>query len=288
MNKVLLNNGEEIAYREVGTGEEVFICIHGNMCSSFEFEDFMNSLATKNIRVISPDLRGFGESSYNNTVNTFEEYANDIIELIDKLNISSFSLLGHYIGGAVAMEIASALKNRVKKLVLVSSVGTQGYPMHKLDSVGQPIPNEFLKSREEIENDRFRVLPVQQIFDNKDSDFLKGVFDSILFNTTSLSDYKINRIIEDAFSQKSITDVYCALSSFNISNKLEGNNRIENITAETVVIQGSNDALVPFDMAYLIKYGLKSKSKIETGTFGHSPFLDSPEWIENIVLNFIN
>ncbi len=291
MNKVLLKNGEEIAYRDMGNSEEVLVCLHGNMCSSFEFVDFMKNLSDKNIRVISPDLRGFGESSYNTPVNTFEEYASDIIELVDTLGIGDFNLLGHYIGGAVAMEIASYFKNRVKKLVLVSSVGTMGYPMNKLDANGQPIANEFLSTPEEIKNDVFRVLPVQQIFDNKDYDFLEGVFESILFNVTTPSSDNIKAIINDAFTQKSISDIYCALSRFNISNKnngiLEGNSKIEEILAETLVIQGSNDALVPFDMAYLIKYGLKSKSKIITGTFGHSPFLDCPSWIEDNVLSFI-
>ncbi len=291
MKKVLLKNGEELAYRDMGNGDEVLVCLHGNMCSSFEFIDFMESLSNRNIRVISPDLRGFGESSYNTPISTFEEYAGDIIELLDNLGISSFTLLGHYIGGAVAMEIASLLKNRVKKLVFVSSVGTLGYPMNKLDSSGQPIPNEFLTSREEIESDIFRVLPVQQIFDYKDFDFLKGVFESTLFNVTVPNTEKVNEVIMDAFTQKSIVDVYCALNSFNISNKfngvLEGNNKIEEITAETLVIQGSNDALVPFDMAYLIKYGLKSKSVIVTGNFGHLPFLDCPSWIEETVIQFI-
>ncbi len=291
MKKILLKNGEEIAYRDTGNGEEILVCIHGNMCSSFEFEAFMDDLSKRDIRVISPDLRGFGQSSYKNSVNSFLEYANDIIEMLDILEIKKFSLLGHYIGGAVAMEIAALLKANINKLILVSSVGTQGYPIHKLDFNGQPIPNEYLISRVEIENDKFRVLPVQQIFDTKDYDFLSGVFESILFNVSTPQSNEVKEILEDAFTQKSITDVYCALNNFNISNKhngvLKGNNKIEDITAETVVIQGSNDALVPFDMAYTIKYSLKSKSKIATGNFGHSPFLDCPLWISDLVSNTI-
>ncbi len=289
MKKVILKSGEEIAYREVGTGSDILVCIHGNMCSGFEFVDLMDSLSDKNLRVISPDLRGFGESSYNNPVSSFKEYADDIMEMLDILGVAKLNILGHYIGGAIAMEIAISLKTRINKLFLVSSVGTQGYPMQKLDQNGQPIPNEYLSLREEIEEDKYRVLPVQQIFDNKDFEFLGGVFESILFNTKMPDNEKVKSILEDAFTQKSITDIYCALSSFNISNKpngvLSGNNKIEEITAETFVIQGSNDSLVPFDMAYSIKYSLKSKSKIITGNFGHSPFLDCPNWICETVLN---
>ncbi len=290
MNKIKIKNGETIAYRELGDGEKVLLCIHGNMCSSFEFETLMNDLSKENFKVICPDLRGFGESSYNSPVSTFEEYASDIIELINSIGLNEFSLLGHYIGGAVALEIASTLKEKVKKLILVSSVGTQGYPMAKLDSSGQPIKDEYLITNVEIQNDNFRVKPVEEIFKNKDYDFLSGVFDSILFNVTKPSKHLKQAILTDAFGQKSISDVYCALSNFNISNKFngvcKGNNKIENITAETLVIQGSNDHLVPFDMAYTIKYSLLSKSKILTGPFGHSPFLDTPKWIFETILNF--
>ncbi len=291
MNKIKLKNGEEIAYRENGTGNNILICLHGNMCSSFEFETLLKNVQ-KDFKIIAPDLRGFGDSSYNSVINNFEEYANDIIEFLDTLGVENFSLLGHYIGGAVALEIAAMLKTRVNKLLLVSSVGTLGYPLPKLDTNGQPIENEFLTTREEIENDVYRVLPIQQIFTNKDSEFLKGIFESTLFNVTQPTEKIIESIITDAFTQKSIVDVYCALANFNISNKSNGvtlgNNKIESITAETAVIQGSNDSLVPFDMAYLIKYSLRSKSKIVTGTFGHSPFLDTPNWISETIYNFIN
>lgn len=292
MKKVILNSGESISYREIGNGNNVLVCLHGNMCSSFEFQFFFDNIdLLKDFKIFAPDFRGFGESSYNSPVNSFEGYGDDIIEFLDLLGIYEFNLLGHYIGGGVAMEIASKLKERVNKLILVSSVGTQGIPLPALDQNGQVVEGLFLTNREDIERDVLRVLPLQQIFELKDKMFLKSIFEDILFNVTKVSELEIDSYLEDAFTQKSVVDVYCALSNFNISYKFngvkEGNNKIEEITAETLVIQGSNDQLCPFDFAYLIKYSLKSKSKIVTGNFGHSPFIDSPLWVIDTINEFI-
>ncbi len=285
-------NTETIAYIELGdsTSDNVLVCLHGNFGSSQQFYNFSRGIPN-NIRIILPDLRGFGHSSYNTPVNNFSEHADDIICLINKLNIEKFSLLGFYIGGAVAMEMASSLKDRVEKLILVSSVGTMGYPMAKLNSQGAVLENEFLKTREEIDKDTFRLLPLKQVILNRDVNFASGILESIYFTQKTPNDKIVETLISDIFNQKNITDTYMCLNNFNISNKnngvVDGNNKIAEITAETIVVQGSNDAIVPFDMAYTIKYSLLSKSKIVTGTFGHSPFNDVPEWINEVIFNFL-
>ncbi len=290
--KVNIDNDETLAYIELGNplSENVLVCIHGNFGSSLQFHNFFDK-TLNNIRIILPDLRGFGQSSYNKEVNSFSEHADDIMSLLDKLSIKNFSLLGFYIGGAVAMEIASNLKGRVSKLILVSSVGTLGYPMAKLNVDGTVIEGEFLTGREEIENDRFRVLPLKQVLANKDEDFVKGIIESAYF-VNETKDIKLKeKLINDVFNQKNITDTYMCLNNFNFSSKhngvIDGSNKITEITAETIVIQGSNDPLVPFDMAYTIKYSLLSKSKIVTGTFGHSPFNDVPDWINETIFNLL-
>lgn len=292
--KIEVNN-ETIAYLDLGdiNSNNILLCIHGNFGSCLQFQNFIHNIndMPKDVRIIMPDLRGFGQSSHNNEVNSFYEHANDIISLTDNLNIKEFSILGFYIGGAVAMEIASTFKNRVKKLILVSSVGTMGYPMARLNSQGEVIANEFLTTRDEIEKDVFRLIPLKQVIKNKDVEFAKSVLESVYFTQKTPSNEIINVLVEDVFNQRNITDIYMCLNNFNISNKyngiVQGSNKIAEITAETIVIQGSNDAIVPFDMAYTIKYSLMSKSKIVTGTFGHSPFIDVPKWINETIFSFL-
>ncbi len=287
-----LDNQETISYLDFGdsNSKNILVCIHGNFGSCLQFHNFFDNIPN-DIRIILPDLRGFGQSTYNTHINSFNEHAEDIINLLDKLNVSNFSLLGFYIGGAVAMEMASKLKTRVKKLILISSVGTMGYPMVKLNTQGEVIPNEYLTTRDEIENDIFRVMPLKQVIKNKDRDFVEGIIESAYFLENPTDSSLKEMLINDVFNQKNITDTYVCLNNFNISNKnngvIDGNNKISEITAETIVIQGSNDPLVPLDMIYTIKYSLLSKSRIITGPFGHSPFNDVPKWINDTVFEFL-
>ncbi len=284
------NKSDAIAYLDKGTSDNVLIAIHGNMTSSKHF-DILYDACPENIRIITPDLRGFGNSTYNNPVNSLEEYADDIIELIEHLKIDNFSLLGWSTGGGVAMEIAAKLKERVKKLVLVASVGTTGYPMPKLDESGKPIPNEFLVTRKDVEDDVFRSQAIQQAFDSKNRDFVRATWDAVIYTHNKPTPEKYEEYISDVLTQKSIVDVYYSLLSFNITDKnngvTDGSNHIEQITSDTLIIQGERDYVVPMAMAESIQNGLKSKVELVTGDFGHSPFIDCPNWVNEKIFNFI-
>lgn len=302
MDFITLNNKEKIAYVDIAkninfNNTKVIVLLHGNMSSSSHFDNFINNLTNDfidnseetNYRIIAPDLRGFGLSSYNTNFDTFDDLSNDIIELLDNLNIKNFVLIGHYIGTAVAMEICAKLKNQVEKLILVSPVSTMGMPLKKINSKGEYIDNEFLINRNEIENDVLRVKPIAKIFNNKDKVTIENILDSI-YNNPNLSEQLLMSLTNSAINQRCIIDIYVALSNFNISDKhngiTQGNNKLSLITAETLVVQSGIDNLVPIDNAYLIKYFLKSKSKIITGNFGHSPFLWDND-IQNQIINFI-
>ena len=69
-------------------------------------------------QVISVDLRNHGRSPHSDKMN-YAVMANDIIELMDDLSIEAADILGHSLGGKVAMQIALQHPKRVKKLVVV-------------------------------------------------------------------------------------------------------------------------------------------------------------------------
>ncbi len=291
MNKMFLANGEEIAYLDQGVGEEILVAIHGNMSSSKHLDVIYENLPT-NIRIIAPDLRGFGQSSYNTSINSLEEYANDIIELIEKLGLKEFHLLGWSTGGGVAMELAAKLKDRVKKLVLIASVGATGYPMFKLDETGKPVLTELLKTKEELKEDTLRSVAVQSALDSQNRDFIRATWDAAIYTHNKPEESKYEEYISDVLTQKNIYDVYYSLMSFNISDEhngvVDGNKRIYDITADTLIVQGERDYVVPMAMAESIKKGLGDKAVMVTGDFGHSPFVDCPQWINEKIFTFIN
>ena len=68
--------------------------------------------------VIVPDLRNHGRSAHGSG-SSFDHYANDIIELIDKLKVGRCVVAGHSLGGKVVMQMALNDPERIRGLVVV-------------------------------------------------------------------------------------------------------------------------------------------------------------------------
>jgi non-heme chloroperoxidase len=96
---------------------------HGWPLSSDAWEDQMVFLANQGYRCIAHDRRGQGRSSQPWSGNDMNTYADDLSELIDKLDVRKTILVGHSTGGGeVARYIGRHGTKRVAKAVLIGSV----------------------------------------------------------------------------------------------------------------------------------------------------------------------
>jgi haloacetate dehalogenase len=97
------------------------VMIHGWPESSFTWESVRPFLG-EGLRIIAPDLRGLGDSERTLQPDLYQkqELAKDIIEVLDELRIREFYLVGHDWGGNVVQEMAYAIPQRIKKLVVMN------------------------------------------------------------------------------------------------------------------------------------------------------------------------
>lgn len=110
------------AWREGGApGGTALVMIHGWPESSYCWEHVAAHLKA-GFRIIAPDLRGLGDSERTPDVESYrkQEMAQDVISLLDNLEIGDFQLVGHDWGGIVAQEVALAIPQRVRKLVIMN------------------------------------------------------------------------------------------------------------------------------------------------------------------------
>jgi esterase len=113
-------------YRELGNGKPLMI-LHG----LFGFSDNWQTHAKKfseYFRVILVDLRNHGHSPWSEAF-SYELMASDIHDLQEHLHLEKFILLGHSMGGKVAMHYAQRWEDRLEKLIIVD-IGVKEYPMH--------------------------------------------------------------------------------------------------------------------------------------------------------------
>ena len=114
-------HGHRIAYRQAGSGPAL-VLIHGITSSSATWERVMPYLA-RHFTVIAPDLVGHGESDKPRGDYSLGAHASSIRDLLLVLGHERASVVGHSLGGGIAMQFAYQFPERCERLVLVDSGG---------------------------------------------------------------------------------------------------------------------------------------------------------------------
>ena len=114
-------HGHDVAYRLAGEGETILL-VHGMASSSRTWREVMPELAERH-RVLAPDLLGHGASGKAATDYSLGAHASMLRDLIDRLGIERATVVGHSLGGGVAMQFSYQYPDRCERLVLVSSGG---------------------------------------------------------------------------------------------------------------------------------------------------------------------
>jgi pimeloyl-ACP methyl ester carboxylesterase len=116
-----LVHGYRRVYRIAGQGPPLLL-IHGIGDNSSTWLPVMSALA-RNHLVIAPDLLGHGQSDKPRADYSVAAYANGMRDLLGTLGIDRVSLVGHSLGGGVAMQFAYQFPERTERLALVSTGG---------------------------------------------------------------------------------------------------------------------------------------------------------------------
>ncbi|MGI1680096.1 MAG: alpha/beta fold hydrolase [Cellvibrionaceae bacterium] len=136
-------------FEKSGTGEPL-IMLHG-MFGSFENLGAIARILQDHFTLYRVDLRNHGRSPHAETM-SFPEMANDVFELMENQQLESANILGHSLGGKVAMQLAFDHPEKVKKIVVLD-IAPVAYPSHHnaiLDGLKNINPASA-KSRKEVD-----------------------------------------------------------------------------------------------------------------------------------------
>ncbi len=114
-------HGYRRAFRVAGAGPPL-VLLHGIGDSSVTWEPVLTDLA-RNHLVIAPDLLGHGDSDKPRADYSVAGFANGVRDLLGVLGVNRVTLVGHSLGGGVAMQFAYQFPERTERLVLVGSGG---------------------------------------------------------------------------------------------------------------------------------------------------------------------
>src|SRR6478735_9939011 len=114
-------HGQRMCLTDVGSGPPILF-VHGLMSSRRTWADQWVRLAADH-RVLAPDLFGHGESAKPLGDYSLGAHAASLRDLLDALELDAVCVVGHSLGGGIAMQLAYLFPERVERLVLVSSGG---------------------------------------------------------------------------------------------------------------------------------------------------------------------
>jgi pimeloyl-ACP methyl ester carboxylesterase len=291
MQKILLDNGETISYRERYGGEQVVVLVHGNMTSSQHWDVLMEALDPR-YKLYALDLRGFGESSYHTRIQGIGDFAADLKGFVDALGLETFHLIGWSTGGAICMQFVADNPGYSEKLVLLASASTRGYPFFGTKTDGTPDFQTRLQSIEEVENDAGKTKAVQGLYDSQNREGLKGLWNALIYSHNQPEEKKYNEYVTDMLTQRNLADVYHSLNTFNISNVhnrlSHGTNQAKDINIPVLILRGDRDYVVSEAMTQEIVEDLGDNATyIPLTNSGHSPLIDDMSQLTQRIEEFL-
>jgi pimeloyl-ACP methyl ester carboxylesterase len=140
----------ELNYKKVGTGSKTMILMHEWMGDHTNYDTSIPFLNTHDFTYIFVDFRGYGISKDIEGEFTFEEMVSDIKNLVIKLGLKEFYLLGHSMSSLIAQKLAMDLKEQVIELFLITPILPTGIKMK--ESAKQKLLDDVQNENNVIEN----------------------------------------------------------------------------------------------------------------------------------------
>ena len=129
--KNILYKNTKISFTDSGEGNAI-VLLHGFLENKKMWAEYVNLFSEK-YRVITIDLLGHGESDCLGYVHEMENNADVVYEVLQSLKIEKATILGHSMGGYVALAFAELFPENIKKLVLLNSTSKEDSPEKKLN-----------------------------------------------------------------------------------------------------------------------------------------------------------
>lgn len=204
-------------YRVIGNGHPVLF-LHGFL-ESMSMWDYL-PLKELKVQVIQIDLPGHGASAcLTNEPPSICEMAKEVLKVVAELNLELFSVVGHSMGGYVALEV-QAISSNCEKVVLLNS--------------------NFWSDAPEKRNDRKRIAQIVQTSKNLFlNEAIPNLFSDLL---------KFEKAIKDLLTEaKGLSSDGISYASIAMANREDFSEKIHESKMNISVIQGEIDRIVPID-----------------------------------------
>lgn len=266
----------KIAYVDQGEGDKIILFLHGlgSYIPAWKF----NIKELKNyFRCIAIDLPGFGKSDKKIHPGSMEFYADVVNKFVHSIGIDKVNLVGHSMGGQIAITCALNFTNTIDKLILIAPAGFERFTKEEI---------QVIKNITKPEN--FLTTDIKQIKANYELSFYRFPDDAQF-----LIEDRIQISEDDEFHN------YCVAISNSITGMIEQPifEQLKNINQKTLVIFGKNDSLIPNKYLHqttteeIAKQGTAQipKAKLEIlSNCGHFAQIEKSKEVNELIKSFLS
>ena len=251
--------GVNIGYSDQGEGE-VIVLLHG-FCGSAQYWEQVAPLLSSGYRVIAPDLRGHGTSDAPKGAYTIEQMADHILSLLDALEISKVTLLGHSLGGYITLSFAQRYASRLKAFGLIHSTG-------------------FPDSEEAKEK---RLISISTIQSQGITAFVDELVPGLFSPETAASNSQlVVRAKEIGYKTPPQGAVGAAMA---MRERPDRRDVISATELPVLLVAGAEDRLIPAERTFTSNKPNITQAVISGA--GHMSLLEAPERLSEIILSFL-
>ena len=248
-------NGIQIAYTRKGT-EKPLLLIHGYPLDHTIWDEVL-PLLENDFEIITPDLRGFGQSEVVESQYKITDMAADIADLLDQLEIEKAAIAGHSMGGYIALAFARAYPERVLGLGLVASQAPADPPERKQGRYDTAA--EIMKTG------------------------VGTVAESMPAKLTP--DERVQAFVRGLIAKQQPVGLAGALKA--MAEREDSTSILSSFKFPVAIVHGKVDELIPIQRAQDIKAAIPYATLTELSGVGHMPMLENPQATATTLKNLL-
>ncbi len=261
--------GRRIQYVDLGRPDaNPVVFVHGLGGSWQNWLENMPAVALGH-RVIALDLPGFGGSDMPSEPITITRFAEAVEGLCDQLGLGPVAVVGNSMGGFTAAELAIRQPDRVERLVLVAAAGIY---------VAQATRASIRLGRLVLAGGDGKPERVRRLL--RRPGYLQFAFGLIMRHPTRLAPDLLVELL-NGVGKPGYRAALDALLSYDFRD------RLPEIACPTLVVQGTEDVLVPLGDAREFKRRIPGATSLILEDTGHVPMLERPITFNRALLEFL-
>lgn len=251
-----------IAYNKTGNGDTALVFVHGWGINKEYWNNQVKAFDNR-FTVVTIDLGGHGKSGTQRAHWAIDDFANDVMAVLDTLNLNKVILVGHSMGGDIILDIAYKIPDRIVGLVGIDNFKDVGVPLS---------PEQNMQVKEFM-----RELNVNY------KETAKSYCRTALFPPNYADSVSVNRVLNDVAN----TDSIVAIKSLNGLLEFAPNEvaLLKQMTKPMHLIVSDYTPMLQDSLAKYSKagYGIKTIQ----GT-GHYPMIEKPEEFNKLLNETLN